>query len=65
VSALGWICFLGTLVPGAALVWWAGFLSGRRYESGIWERWTDREAEAQEATKKRRGVRLKSMRIKR
>lgn len=52
-------------IPPALAMWWMGFLSGRRYESGIWERWLEKEEEVQAATKNRRGVRLRTMRIRR
>lgn len=57
------LALCAVLLPAAA--WWAGFLSGRRYESGIWEKWLEREEQAQEALKVKRGVRLKPIRIRR
>lgn len=65
MSGIGYACAGLTLLLGAGAAWWAGFLSGRRYESGIWERWLDRAEEEQEDRTARRGVRLKSMRIRR
>jgi hypothetical protein len=65
MSALGWVCFLGTLLPAVLAMWWGGFLSGRRYESGIWEHWLANEEEVQESTKAKRGVRLRVMKVRR
>lgn len=65
MSVLGWACTALGLTLLVLAVWWTGFLSGRRYESGIWERWLEREEEHQEATKARRGVRLKTIRVRR
>lgn len=65
VTAFGWACTALGLTLMVLAVWWLGFLSGRRYESGIWERWLDRAEAEQAETTKRRGVRLKTMKIRR
>ena len=65
MNALGWACTTLGLTLLVLAVWWTGFLSGRRYESGIWEKWLEQEEEAQEAIKVKRGVRLKTIRVRR
>lgn len=65
MSGLGWACTALGLALLVLAVWWTGFLSGRRYESGIWEKWLEQAEEAQESTKARRGVRLKTIRVRR
>lgn len=63
MNAAGWVCTtLGVAVLVVA-VWYLGYLSGRRRESGIWENWLEQvEQEQHLPVRQRRRARTITLR---
>lgn len=69
MNTLGWACTsLGVAVLVVA-VWYLGYLSGRRRESGIWQAWMDQMEQEQHQVRERRkparGIQLSQVSFRR
>ena len=69
MNAFGWACTALGVALMVVAVWYLGYLSGRRKESGIWQAWLDQMEEEQHQVPQRvqpqRGIRLQQVNFRR
>ena len=69
MNALGWACTALGLAVLVIAVFYLGYLSGRRKESGIWQLWLEQMEEEQHQVRERvqpsRGIRLQQVNFRR